>query len=150
MELETPFQRLPYAEAMGRFGSDKPDTRFGLELMDVTHAVQGCQFAVFQNAVAAGGTVRAICVKGAAAALSRKEIDKLVEVAKTYGAKGLAYTRWTAEARSSSFEKFLTEEEIAALEAAAGMQQGDVLLIAADADWEKGLHCAGRRAPCRG
>ena len=78
---------------MGRFGSDKPDTRFGLELMDVTHAVQGCQFAVFQNAVAAGGTVRAICVKGAAASLSRKEIDKLVEVAKTYGAKGcLLYT----------------------------------------------------------
>ena len=143
VELETPFQRLPYTEAMGRFGSDKPDTRFGLELMDVTHAVQGCQFAVFQNAVAAGGTVRAICVKGAAASLSRKEIDKLVEVAKTYGAKGLAYTRWTAEARSSSFEKFLTEEETAALEAAVGMQQGDVLLIAADADWEKACTVLG-------
>ena len=143
VELETPFQRLPYTEAMGRFGSDKPDTRFGLELVDVTPAVTGCQFAVFQNAVAAGGTVRAICVKGAAAALSRKEIDKLVEVAKTYGAKGLAYTRWTAEARSSSFEKFLTEEEVAALAAATGLQQGDVLLVAADADWEKACTALG-------
>ncbi len=129
--------------AMGRFGSDNPDTRFGLELVDVTPAVTGCQFAVFQNAVAAGGTVRAICVKGAAAALSRKEIDKLVEVAKTYGAKGLAYTRWTAEARSSSFEKFLTEEEVAALAAATGLQQGDVLLVAADADWEKACTALG-------
>lgn len=87
--------------------------------------------------------MRAICVKGAAASLSRKEIDKLVEVAKTYGAKGLAYTRWTAEARSSSFEKFLTEEETAELEAAVGMQQGDVLLIAADADWEKACTVLG-------
>ena len=143
LEIPTPFQRLPYAEAMGRFGSDKPDTRFGLELVDVTPAVTGCQFAVFQNAVAAGGTVRAICVKGAAAALSRKEIGKLVEVAKTYGAKGLAYTRWTAEARSSSFEKFLTEEEVAALAAATGLQQGDVLLVAADADWEKACTALG-------
>ena len=143
VEVETPFLRMPYAEAMARFGSDKPDTRFGLELMDVTDAVRTSQFVVFRSAVEGGGSVRAINVKGMADKLSRKEIDKLVEVAKTYGAKGLAYTRWTADAKSSSFEKFLTEEEIRALYAAADFAQGDVLLLAADANSEKACTILG-------
>ena len=124
---------MPYAEAMARFGSDKPDTRFGLELMDVSDVVRGCGFGVFAGALAAGGSVRCINAKGLADRLTRKEIDKLTEVVRTYGAKGLAYTRWTAEAESSSFEKFLTEDEKAALRQAAGLEQGDVLLAVADA-----------------
>ena len=143
VDVPTPFLRMPYAEAMDRFGSDKPDTRFGLELQNVTDAVRSCGFAVFKNAVEAGGSVRALNVKGAAARLSRKEIDKLTEVAKTYGAKGLAYTRWTADAKSSSFEKFLTGDEIAALYAAANVEEGDVLLIAADADSERACTALG-------
>lgn len=135
-DIKTPFLRMPYSEAMERFGSDKPDTRFGLELCDFSGQVKNSGFAVFQNALAGGGSVRGICVKGAAARLSRKEIDKLVEFVKTYGAKGLAYTRWTEEAKSSSFEKFLTEPEIAAVYEKAGMEQGDVLLLCADADNE--------------
>ena len=143
VDVPTPFLRMPYAEAMDRFGSDKPDTRFGLELQNVADAVRSCGFGVFKNAVEAGGSVRALNVKGAAAQLSRKEIDKLTEVARTYGAKGLAYTRWTADAKSSSFEKFLTEDEIAALYAAANVEEGDVLLIAADADSERACTALG-------
>ena len=133
VEVKTPFPRMPYAEAMARFGSDKPDTRFGLELTDVSDVVRGCGFGVFAGALEAGGSVRCINAKGLADRLTRKEIDKLTEVVRTYGAKGLAYTRWTAEAESSSFEKFLTEDEKAALRQAAGLEQGDVLLAVADA-----------------
>ena len=143
VDVPTPFARMPYAEAMGRYGSDKPDTRFGLELADVSEAMRGCSFAVFRSALEAGGSVRALNVKGMADKLSRKEIDKLAEVAKTYGAKGLAYTRWTQDARSSSFEKFLSQDEIDRLAAAAGFAQGDVLLIAADASWEKACTVLG-------
>ena len=132
IELATPFTRLSWDEAMARFGSDKPDTRFGLELMDVTDAVRGCEFAPFKNAAAAGGSVRLVNCKGLAAQLTRKTIDKLAEVAKTYGAKGLAYTRLTEEGETSSFEKFLTGDEKAALRAAAGAQTGDVLLLVCD------------------
>ena len=124
---------MPYAEAMARFGSDKPDTRFGLELQDVSDTVRGCGFGVFTGALEAGGSVRCINAKGLADRMSRKEIDKLVEVVKTYGAKGLAYTRCTAESETSSFEKFLTPEEKGALRAAAGVETGDVLLVVADA-----------------
>ena len=133
VEIETPLPRMPYSEAMARFGSDKPDTRFGLELQDVTDAVRGCGFAVFSGAIKAGGSVRLINAKGLASTLTRKEIDKLVDVAKTYGAKGLAYTRITADGTTSSFEKFLTEEEKAALHKAANAETGDVLLVVADA-----------------
>ena len=133
VEIETPLPRMPYSEAMARFGSDKPDTRFGLELQDVTDAVRGCGFAVFSGAIEAGGSVRLINAKGLAATLTRKEIDKLVDVAKTYGARGLAYTRITADGTTSSFEKFLTEEEKAALHKAANAETGDVLLVVADA-----------------
>ena len=133
VDVPTPFLRMPYTEAMARFGSDKPDTRFGLELQDVSDVVRDCGFAVFDGALQAGGSVRCINAKGLADKLSRKEIDKLVDTVKTYGAKGLAYTRCTAENETSSFEKFLTDETKAALRAAAGVETGDVLLVVADA-----------------
>ena len=133
VDVETPFRRMPYSEAMARYGSDKPDTRFGLELQDVTDVLRESGCAVFKSAVEAGGSVRLINAKGLAGALTRKEIDKLVDVAKTYGAKGLAYTRLTADSVTSSFEKFLSEEEKAALHKAAGAETGDVLLVVADA-----------------
>jgi aspartyl-tRNA synthetase len=133
VDVPTPFLRMPYTEAMARFGSDKPDTRFGLELQDVSDIVRGSGFAVFDGALQAGGSVRCINAKGLADKLSRKEIDKLVDTVKTYGAKGLAYTRCTAENETSSFEKFLTDETKTALRTAAGVETGDVLLVVADA-----------------
>ena len=133
VDVPTPFQRMPYSEAMDRFGSDKPDTRFGLELMDVSHLLANTEFMPFKSALEAGGSVRLINAKGLADKLTRKTIDKLTDVVKTYGAKGLAYTRITAEGETSSFEKFLTEEEKNALRTAADAQEGDVLLVVADA-----------------
>ncbi len=134
VEIATPFRRMPYTEAMNRFGSDKPDTRFGLELQDVSQAVAGCEFAPFKAALENGGSVRLINCKGMAEQLTRKTIDKLTDVVKTYGAKGLAYTRLTADSETSSFEKFLTEEEKATLRSACGAETGDVLLVVADGD----------------
>lgn len=134
VEIATPFRRMPYTEAMNRFGSDKPDTRFGLELQDVSQTVAGCEFAPFKAALENGGSVRLINCKGMAEQLTRKTIDKLTDVVKTYGAKGLAYTRLTADSETSSFEKFLTEEEKAALRSACGAETGDVLLVVADGD----------------
>jgi len=134
VKIETPFRRIPYAEAMDRYGSDKPDTRFGLELCDLTGLLRDCGFQVFSGAVAAGGSVRAINVKGAADVLSRKEIDKLTEFVRTYRAKGLAFTRLAAAGEASSYEKFLSEGERAALRGAVGAAEGDVILIVADAD----------------
>lgn len=134
IDLPETFPRMPWDEAMARYGSDKPDTRFGLELTDVTDCVRASSFAPFAAAVAGGGSIRLINCKGLAAQLTRKTIDKLTDVAKTYGAKGLAYTRLTAEGETSSFEKFLTEEEKAALRAAAGAETGDVLLLVSDTD----------------
>lgn len=136
VDVPTPFIRMPYTEAMERFGSDKPDTRFGLELNNVTELLKGCEFAVFKGAIEAGGSVRCINAKGLAEQLSRKAIDKLTEVVKTYGAKGLAYTRVTADGETSSFEKFLTEEEKLALRNAANVETGDVLLVVADGNDE--------------
>jgi aspartyl-tRNA synthetase len=132
MELELPLRRITYKEAMERFGSDKPDTRFGLELQDLSDILKGTEFAVFKGALEAGGSVRAINVKGAAATLSRKEIDKLADVAKLFKAKGLAFTRVTEDAQSSSFEKFLTEAEIKAIHDRMEIKTGDVLLVVAD------------------
>ena len=134
IDVATPFQRMPWDEAMARYGSDKPDTRFGLEIIDVTSAVRSSEFAPFKSAIEAGGSVRLINCKGLADKLTRKTIDKLGDVAKTYGAKGLAYTRLTADGETSSFEKFLTEEEKTALRTAAGAETGDVLLVVSDAD----------------
>lgn len=131
VDVPTPFPRLPYAEAMNRFGSDKPDTRFGLELCDLSDLLRDCSFKVFSGALETG-SVRALNVKGAAEKLTRKEIDKLVEFVKTYKAKGLAFTRLTDGAESSSYEKFLTDEEKTAIRSRLGAEPGDVLLIVAD------------------
>ena len=132
VDIETPFKRMPYSEAMERYGSDKPDTRFGLELTDLSGLLAGCGFKVFADALAAGGSVRAIKVPDAADNLTRKLIDKLTEFVRDYGAKGLAFTRVTADGVASSFEKFLSGEEVERIHSAVGLQQNDVLLIVAD------------------
>lgn len=144
IDVPTPFVRMPWDEAMGRFGSDKPDTRFGLEIQDVSNVFAGTEFKPFAEALAAGGTIRAINAKGMADRLTRKNIDKLGDVAKTYGAKGLAYSRLTAENTTSSFEKFLTEEEKTALYAALGAETGDVLLVVSDTDWVRACTALGQ------
>ena len=131
VDVPTPFPRMTYQDAMDFYGSDKPDTRFDMKLCDLTECVKNTEFAVFKGAIENGGSVRCIVAKGLADKLTRKEIDKLTEVAKTYGAKGLAFTRMTADATSSSFEKFLTAEEIAALHAKCGAETGDVILVVA-------------------
>ena len=127
------FRTLPYAEAMARFGSDKPDTRFGLELKDVTEAVKDMDFVVFKSAIEAGGSVRVINAKGFAGKLSRRDIDGLGEFVKTLGAKGLAWiSHPVGEAVKSSFMKFLTPEKIAEIGALCDFAEGDVLFFAAD------------------
>ncbi|MBR4933766.1 MAG: aspartate--tRNA ligase, partial [Clostridia bacterium] len=131
LPLETPFPRMTYAEAMDRYGSDKPDTRFEMELCNISDVVADCGFAVFSGAVKNGGSVRGITVKGGAS-MSRKEIDALVEFVKTYGAKGLAWYKNAAGTVSSSFAKFMSEEELAALVSKMGAGEGDLILIVAD------------------
>ena len=132
VDIELPLPRMPWQEAMDRFGSDKPDTRFGMELVDVSDVVKTCGFSVFTGALEAGGSVRGINVEGQAA-MPRKKIDKLVEFAKGYGAKGLAYLAVNEDGTyKSSFAKFMTEEELAALVSAMGGKPGDLLLFAAD------------------
>ncbi len=130
-ELSTPLLRLTYDEAMNRFGSDKPDMRFGMELCDLSDIAAGCGFKVFAGAVEAGGSVRGINVKGGAR-FSRKEIDSLTEYAKTYRAKGVAWLKKNGEDISSSYAKFLTAEENAAINDRLGLEDGDLLLIVAD------------------
>ena len=132
IELPLPLPRLTYKEAMERFGSDKPDTRFGMELFDISDLVKDCGFGVFSGAVAAGGSVRGITCEGGAATLTRKEIDKLTEHARGIGAKGLAFIRWMPEGINCSFSKFLTEEEMKAILERAGAKEGDVVLFVAD------------------
>ncbi len=132
VEVKLPLQRMPWQEAMDRFGSDKPDTRFGMELVDVSKTVAGCGFSVFTGALENGGSVRGINAKGQAG-MPRKKIDKLVEFAKGYGAKGLAYLAVNEDGTyKSSFAKFMTEEELSALVGAMEGQPGDLLLFAAD------------------
>ena len=131
-ELDSDFIRMPYAEAMSRFGSDKPDIRFGFELNDISDILRGTEFKVFAGAIENGGSVRAINVKGGAR-FSRKEIDSLTEVAKTYKAKGLAWLKWAETGEiSSSYAKFLTEEENEAIKKALAAEAGDLILIVAD------------------
>ncbi len=132
VELETPFIRMPYAEAMERFGSDKPDIRFGMELVNMSDLVADCGFKVFTDAVASGGSVRAINAKGCSK-FSRKEIDALVEVVKTYKAKGMAWISVGADNEiKSSFAKFMTEDELKALLERADAQPGDLICFVAD------------------
>ena len=132
VDIPTPLPRITFADAMNRYGSDKPDTRFGMEIQDLSDVVKNCGFGVFTSAIADGGSVRAIVAKNAAATLTRKEIDKLTEHARGIGAKGLAYIRWADEAPNCSFAKFLTPEELQAILDAGQMEQGDVMLIVAD------------------
>ena len=131
-EIALPLPRLTYKEAMDRFGSDKPDTRFGMELFNISDIVEKSGFSVFSGAVAAGGSVRGICAEGAAFVLTRKEIDKLTEHARGIGAKGLAFIRWMPEGINCSFGKFMTEEEMKAILERAGAKEGDVVLFVAD------------------
>ena len=132
VDVKLPIQRMTWQDAMDRFGSDKPDLRFGMELQNVSEVVRGCEFAVFKNALEAGGTVRGINAKGQGS-MPRKKIDKLVEFAKGYGAKGLAYIAIHEDGSwKSSFSKFMTEEQMEALIKAMDGQAGDLLLFAAD------------------
>ena len=132
VDVQLPIQRMTWKEAMNRFGSDKPDLRFGMELTDISEVVKDTEFAVFKNALEAGGTVRGINAKGQGG-MPRKKIDKLVEFVKGYGAKGLAYVAIQEDGTvKSSFAKFMTEEQMQALIQAMDGQNGDLLLIAAD------------------
>ncbi len=133
VDVKTPIPRMTWIEAMNRFGSDKPDVRFGMELVDVSDIARGCDFAVFQNALAKkDGSVRGINVKGQGD-MGRKQIDKLVEMAKGMGAGGLAYIQLKTDGSvKSSFSKFTTDEQEAALIKAMGGEKGDLLLFAAD------------------
>ena len=132
VDVKLPIQRMTWQDAMDRFGSDKPDLRFGMELQNVSEVVRGCEFAVFKNALEAGGTVRGINAKGQGG-MPRKKIDKLVEFAKDYGAKGLAYIAIHEDGTvKSSFAKFMTEGEMNRLVEAMDGQAGDLLLFAAD------------------
>ena len=131
-EVTLPIPRMTWQEAMDRYGSDKPDTRFGMELQDVTEVVKDCEFVVFQGAIEQGGTVRGINAKGQGS-MPRKKIDKLVSFAKDYGAKGLAYIAIQEDGTvKSSFAKFMKEEEMNALIQTMGGENGDLLLFAAD------------------
>ena len=132
VDVQLPIQRITWQEAMDRFGSDKPDMRFGMELHDVSGTVKDCEFVVFKGALEAGGTVRGINAEGQGS-MPRKKIDKLVEFAKGYGAKGLAYIAIAEDgSRKSSFAKFMKEEEMDALVQAMEGKPGDLLLFAAD------------------
>ena len=132
VEVQLPIQRMTWQECMDRFGSDKPDLRFGMELHNVSDVVKECDFAVFKNALAAGGTVRGINAKGQGG-MPRKKIDKLVDFVKDYGAKGLAYIAIAEDGSfKSSFAKFMKPEEMDALIKAMDGQPGDLLLFAAD------------------
>ncbi|MBR4095925.1 MAG: aspartate--tRNA ligase [Oscillospiraceae bacterium] len=132
IEIPTPLPRLTYTDAMNRYGSDKPDTRFGMEIQDISDMVKSCGFGVFTSAIEAGGSVRAIVAKNGASVLTRKEIDKLTEYVRGIGAKGLAYVRWVDDAPNCSFAKFMGEGEVDAILAKIGAEKGDVVLIVAD------------------
>ena len=132
MDIPTPMRRMTYSEAMEKYGTDKPDTRYGMEIIDISLAVKNSDFAVFASALEAGGSVRAIVAKSAAGILTRKEIDKLTEHAKGIGAKGLAYVRWADETPNCSFAKFFSPEQLKFLYETVGLEKGDVMLICAD------------------
>ncbi|OQB25340.1 MAG: Aspartate--tRNA ligase [Firmicutes bacterium ADurb.Bin182] len=132
VEVKLPLRRIEYKEAMERYGSDKPDTRFGMELADISDLVADCGFNVFAQAVRAGGSVRCICVQGGAEKFTRREIDALSDFVKTYGAKGLAWLNAKPEGNQSSFAKFISEELTAAIMERAGAVKGDSIFIVAD------------------
>lgn len=134
VDVPLPLPRITYADAMNRFGSDKPDTRFGMEICDVSELVKDSAFSVFSSPIKEGGSVRGIVAKDAAKALTRKEIDKLTEYVRGIGAKGLAWVRWVEEKPACSFGKFMAEGELEAILSHMGAKQGDVVLLVADKD----------------
>ena len=131
-ELPTPFPRMTYKDAMERYGSDKPDIRFGMEICDISELVKDCDFGVFKGAIENGGSVRGIVAKNASSKLTRKEIDKLTEYVKGIGAKGLAFVRWVEDKPTCSFAKFMAEGQLENILATMGAEKGDVVLLVAD------------------
>lgn len=145
LEIKTPFPRMTYKEAMERYGCDKPDIRFGMEIFDVTDSLQATGFKVFSTVIKDGGVVRGICVKGKAGDFSRKDLDGFIEFAKEQGAKGLVWLKVKDSGLDSPVAKFLSDEEVSAVIAQAGAADGDVILIAADkADTAAAVLCALR------
>ncbi len=134
VDIPTPFLRMTYRDAMDQYGSDKPDMRFDMKLCNLSDCLKGTEFSVFRSAIDEGGSVRCVVAKDLADKLTRKELDRLTLVAKTYGAKGLAYTRLTKDGAASSYEKYLTEEEIKAVREKCGAGENDAILIVADAE----------------
>ena len=132
VDVKLPLPRLTYNEAMNRYGSDKPDTRFGMEIIDISTEVENIEFPVFKSAIEDGGSVRAIVVKDAAGTLTRKEIDKLTEFTRGIGAKGIAYIRWVDDIPTCSFNKFLKDGELDKILNKVEASKGDVVLIVAD------------------
>ncbi len=132
VDITAPLPRLTYADAMNRYGSDKPDTRFGMEITDISDIAKETDFGVFTGAIDDGGSVRAIVAKNSAQILTRKEIDKLTEFSRGIGAKGLAYIRWVDDAPNCSFAKFLKEGQLDEILSKLGAEKGDVVLIVAD------------------
>lgn len=144
VDIQLPLPRMPYEEAMNRYGSDKPDVRFGFEICDISDIAAKCEFAVFKGAIEAGGTVRLINIDGYADQFPRKEIDKLADFVKTYRAKGLAWMKLAPDgSMTSSFAKFLSEEETEAIKARANAKPGDLLFVVADADRDTTLQSLG-------
>ena len=132
VDIKLPLRRMSYQDAMEKFGSDKPDLRFGFELKDISELVKGTEFQVFSNALSSGGSVRGICIDNASDKFSRKDIDKLTENAKHYGAKGLVWIRIEADEIKSSVNKFFSQEELAEIANAFDAKANDLILIAAD------------------
>ncbi|MBF1141512.1 MAG: aspartate--tRNA ligase [[Eubacterium] sulci] len=132
VDIKLPLRRMSYQDAMERFGSDKPDLRFGFELKDISELVKGTEFQVFSNALSSGGSVRGICIDNASDKFSRKDIDKLTENAKHYGAKDLVWIRIEADEIKSSVNKFFSQEELAEIAKAFDAKANDLILIAAD------------------
>lgn len=130
-EIKLPIRRMPFKEAMEKYGSDKPDLRFGMEITDITEAVKDMDFVVFKSAIENGGSVRALCLKGGAD-LGRKQLDKLVDFVKTYKAKGLAWIQLKEEGNKSSIAKFLTDEVTESIVKTMGAESGDAILIVSD------------------
>ena len=132
IDIPMPIQRMKYVDAMENYGSDKPDTRFDMKIIDVSDIVKDCGFGVFSGAIANGGTVRAINAKNSSNILTRKEIDKLTEYVKGIGAKGLGYIRWVEDAPTCSFAKFMTEDEMKEIISQTGAEKGDCVFFVAD------------------
>lgn len=143
VDIKLPLPRMPYEEAMNRFGSDKPDLRFGFEINDISDIAQDCSFKVFKDIVNNGGTVRIINVDGFADKFPRKEIDKLADFVKTYRAKGLAWMKLADGKMTSSFAKFLSDDEVQKIKERVNAKDGDILFVVADADRDTALISLG-------